>query len=393
MTVWIQNPFDSLPIEGYRMQRYWMMSEAFVQAGHRVVYWTSDFSHAMKTRRNIKTESVSGFEIRLVKTMPYLKNVSWQRVRSHRAYALEWERAALAFVKQSGDFPNVIITSVPPVSTGAVGVRLAQRFSAKLVVDVQDAWPETFYRLVPKCFRWLAWLLLSGVRSTMGHVYRQANLVTGVCDRYEALVKEYGAKEYYRAYLGIAESGIENRGPVIGDRRIRTAYVGNLGKSYDLKTAIEGVALLNQRGMCATLDVAGFGGTVAASDGVRFHGMLEQEKLRQLLEQCDVGVIPMCDDSYVGIPNKLAEYANAGLSIVSSLKGECADLLARYGCGVTYQSGDAVSFADAVTKSLALPASAGRRLVEIELAADVVYKAYCERICALVDTGKKESER
>ena len=46
MTVWIQNPFDNLPQEGFRKQRYWLMAEAFVRAGHDVVYWTSDFSHA-----------------------------------------------------------------------------------------------------------------------------------------------------------------------------------------------------------------------------------------------------------------------------------------------------------------------------------------------------------
>ena len=52
MTVWIQNPFDNLPSEGYRKQRYWMMCEAFVRAGHQVVFWTSDFSHAKKVQRD-----------------------------------------------------------------------------------------------------------------------------------------------------------------------------------------------------------------------------------------------------------------------------------------------------------------------------------------------------
>ena len=37
MTVWIQNPFDNLPCEGYRKQRYWLMAEAFARAGHSVV--------------------------------------------------------------------------------------------------------------------------------------------------------------------------------------------------------------------------------------------------------------------------------------------------------------------------------------------------------------------
>ena len=203
MNVWIEAPFDSLPTEGYRKQRYWLMAEAFVRAGHHVVYWTSDFSHARKERRRAEAKANGGFEIRFVPTRPYEKNVSWARVKSHRAYAADWERAAIDFVKQPCDAPDLIVVSAPPVSTGPVALRLARRFGARLVVDVQDAWPETFYRLLPRGFRWIAWLLLSGLRRTMRRVYRQADLVTGVCDRYAALVKGYGAKGYYRAYLGI----------------------------------------------------------------------------------------------------------------------------------------------------------------------------------------------
>ena len=53
MNVWIVNPFDNLPVEGYRPQRYWLMSEAFARAGHAVTFWTQDWSHAKKKRRAI----------------------------------------------------------------------------------------------------------------------------------------------------------------------------------------------------------------------------------------------------------------------------------------------------------------------------------------------------
>ena len=160
------------------------------------------------------------------------------------------------------------------------------------------------------------------------------------------------------------------------------AYAGNMGKSYDLKTVVEGVALLRQEGVAATLDVAGFGGTVEANEFVRFHGMLKEDELRQLLASCDIGVIPMMADSFVGVPNKLAEYADAGLRIVSSLAGESADLLARYGCGVAYRAGDAASFAAAVREAKGLSPDASRRLVKEEFAAETIYDAYCRRVTA-----------
>ena len=89
MRVWIENPFDTLPVEGFRPQRYWLMAEAFVRAGHDVTLWTSDFSHATKSRRTVRAGDAP-FALRFVPTPPYTSNVSFARIRSHRAYAAEW---------------------------------------------------------------------------------------------------------------------------------------------------------------------------------------------------------------------------------------------------------------------------------------------------------------
>ena len=73
MTVWIQNPFDNLPCEGYRKQRYWLMAEAFARAGHSVVLWTSDFSHGAKAPRQILDSDLAqrcGFTPRLIPPLP-----------------------------------------------------------------------------------------------------------------------------------------------------------------------------------------------------------------------------------------------------------------------------------------------------------------------------------
>ena len=96
MVVWIQNPFDNLPSEGYRKQRYWLMCEAFARAGHQVVFWTSSFSHAKKTKREEgRGKREEGIEVRFIPTLPYPKNVCFARIQSHRAYAKEWLRLAL----------------------------------------------------------------------------------------------------------------------------------------------------------------------------------------------------------------------------------------------------------------------------------------------------------
>ena len=371
MTVWIQNPFDGLPFEGGRKQRYWLMSEAFLRAGHRVVYWTADFSHSAKERRRpVPPDAVpEGMEVRFVPTRPYPFNVCLARQRSHRAYAADWKRMALA---DNGDRPSLVVTSMPTISAAEAALEVARRLGARAVVDVQDAWPETFERLFPRCARFLARAVLAPWRRRARRVYRDADVVTGVCDRYRELT---GRGDYYRAYLGIERTAPSpaGRDP---DGVVRLVYSGNLGRSYDLETIVQAVRADGSM----ELDVAGFGEFSADCPRVRFHGLLPAAALAELYARCDIGVIPMRDDSWVGVPNKMFDYAAAGLRIVSSLGGEAAALVAKYGCGATYSPGDAASFAEAVGKCAGIGRGASVALCDAEFDAVRIYDNYVQRV-------------
>ena len=142
---------------------------------------------------------------------------------------------------------------------------------------------------------------------------------------------------------------------------IRIAYIGNMSLSYDLATAVDAVKGDEE----LSLDLAGSGpdekalrARAAGCDRIRFHGYLDDEALRALLGEADVGLVPMFDDSCVGVPYKLADYAAAGLPVASSLHGETEELLARHGAGVTYVAGDAAALRRAVREAQAMSGGA-----------------------------------
>ena len=383
MVVWIQNPFDNLPSEGYRKQRYWLMCEAFARAGHQVVFWTSDFSHAKKMMRFEKFEGFERFEkfeVRYIPTLPYPKNVCLARIRSHCAYAKEWMR----IVRDLPDFPNfpnipnLIITSTPTLSAAEVALELGRELGAKVVVDVMDAWPETFERLAPNGLRWLTKPFLAGMYRTAQRIYREADLVTGVCERYRNLTER---SDYYLAYHGIERKeegeGRKDKVWTAGDnRKIRLVYAGNLGKTYDLRTVVRAVEANGD----FELDVAGFGEFKCDCSRVRFHGLLPGRDLQALLGECDVGIVPMRPDSWVGVPYKFCDYSQAGLAIVSSLGGESSALLEKYRCGATYNAGDALSLAAAVRKAMTFDRGASRTMCATEFDARKIYDDYVKRV-------------
>lgn len=203
MVVWIESPFDNLPAEGFRKQRYWLMAEAFVAAGHEVVYWTMDFNHGTKAKRQMPGGAAGkGIAVEMIAARPYRKNVSWRRVWSHLGYARDFERRATAAV-ELGELakPALVIAATPTLGAASAAMRIARRYGAKFTLDIQDAWPETFYRLLPRGLKWLGALLFLPMRRTAARLYREADYVTGVSRRYAELS---GRGDFHLAYHGIS---------------------------------------------------------------------------------------------------------------------------------------------------------------------------------------------
>lgn len=346
MKVWIVNPFDNLPDEGYRPQRYWLMSEAFARVGHEVTFWTQDWSHAKKMRRSVRRNPETPFSVKAIHVPGYTRNICLRRIWSHAKFAANWSRAAFR-----ENPPDLIVVSSPPLLIGREVRRFCQRCGAKYVVDVMDAWPETFERVLP---RWM----LGWARRIVRRNYCGAAGVTAVAERYVDLVGRYGAKCPVRLFhhgISIDRSRTRRILPIQAPATpLRIAYVGNMSLSYDLATAVEAV----KRDASVSLDLAGSGPDepslrkrAAGCDRIRFHGYLDEANLRALLSSADVGLVPMFDESCVGVPYKLADYAAAGLPVINSLTGETARLLAETGTGVSYAAGDVASLLTAV-KSL-----------------------------------------
>lgn len=152
---------------------------------------------------------------------------------------------------------------------------------------------------------------------------------------------------------------------------MKVVYIGNTGISYDLKTVEAAVSKLEG----TTFEIAGPG-----------YKYLNKEELEKFLAEADVGVIPMAPESCVGVPYKFADYAKAGLAIVSSLGGESAELMKKYGAGEEYKPNDAESLVAALKRlepRLAEAKRGARKLAEEVLDAKKIYARYVE-FCAII---------
>ncbi len=407
MNIWLCNPFDNLEEEGARPQRYALLSAELARRGHEVVWWTSSFSHARKAPRAATSgaplahsyRNANGVLMRLIDAPPYARNVSLRRILNHRAFARKWRLEALNAVEiKELPRPDLIVTSLPPLATHETARALRDTFACRLAVDVQDAWPEAFEGLLPfpsPLRRLLARIFFGSARAVARRAYLTADCLTAVGGEYLETAREYGADAPMAVFrLGIAD--IAKDAAPVADGPLRLVYGGNMGASYDLATLIRAVRVIDAEAPSSVrLDLAGTGPAEAAlrrsAEGcgaIAFHGFLRRSEYETVLRQGEIGIVPMFARSCVAVPNKLADYAAAGLAILSCLPGETEALVTANKAGRTYRAGDAANLAE-VLRALSADRAALRTMRENALAlarrefrASSIYPDLCDFILA-----------
>ena len=396
MTVYIQTPFDNLPQEGCRAMRYWNMAEAFASRGHDVVLFVSSFNHGTKELRrfddSLKIEIDSpkfkvyrhspAIKIVVLNTLKYKRNISFRRILSHLVYARSFYATAEKLIAQKTILqPSLVISAVPTLSAALQCRRLALKTNAKILSDIQDAWPEAFYRILPKKIRFLSSLLFLPMRLVAKALYNSSDLVSGVSSSYKHLT---GRDDFILARLGISVPPFSQERRASSQRISRLVYAGSLGLGYSLETVIDAL----KKDLSLTLDIAGEGEKkdsliryaekCGVQDRVRFHGWLGQEAYFSLLSSCDAGVIPMSDESMVALPNKLFDYLNSSIPVIASLHGECERILLEENLGAVYDEKSPESFMKAVERLRKNPPE--RISLPPTLRADFIYPEFAREV-------------
>jgi len=358
MPIWIFNPFDDIPGEGPPL-RYHSLAEALAARGHAVVWWSSDWSHRRKARRVSPLRGEKGaFDVRLIRTLPYARNISLRRVLSQR----QWGNTLVQEAKEAvrlGELsrPDCIVASTPPLEGPMAALRLRESFGCRVVTDVMDAWPDTLLQAFPAGSRWLGRRLLQPYGRMLGRACTASDACAAQSVSFARYARKYGSKEEpFVCYLGAEGLPGDDRIGEDGESKVlRFLYLGSMGRSYDLETLIGATRHLLADGVPCELHLAGEGEKLSRlkeragrflGRGIEFHGFLSGEALAGLKSRCDVGIVPMFPASGVAVPYKAAEYLAAGLCVVNSLPGELRDMLEARHCGSFYEAGNQTSLAE-----------------------------------------------
>ncbi|HFC6417350.1 TPA: glycosyltransferase [Neisseria meningitidis] len=349
MNITIVAPYCSLPSEPY-FNRFWYLAERLSQS-HDVLLITSRFRHYDKSfRRHEDAAATSNgrLRVKLLDEPGYRKNVSLARVASHRVFVrnlARWLHSPQAAEQ------DIVYSAYPLMATNLLLGKHKARLGYKLIVDVQDVWPESFSSVVPFLKKVPHKLLPFASRAN--RAYRCADALVAVSQTYLDRAKEANPNVPGEAvYIGTDFAAIAPPPPRFRSKTTRLFYLGTLSYSYDVETVCKGVRKLLDDGENVELHIMGGGPDLEKlkqyeNRAIKFYGYLPYSEMMSIAKGCDIAINAIQSYSMASITNKLSDYMALQKPILNSqVNDEVAEVLTLLP-HADYRSGDVDGFVQA----------------------------------------------
>lgn len=344
MNILIVAPFVTFPDEP-GANRFVALAK-MLSDKHQVTLVTSRFCHILKSQRN-KINNLENINVVLLEEYGYQKNVGVQRVLSHHKFCENFKQFLL---NQSTKF-DVVYSAYPLIKTNNILGKYKYQLDYKLIIDVQDIWPESIFGPIPWLSNSIGKLALTPLIQYANHAYAQADGLVAVSDTYMKRADVNQLAEDKKAVVFIGADRLFFNHQKLKHDKLVAVYIGTMAGSYDLETVVKAAA------QCQSTVKVVFIGTgpdeqklkelnTKLGKPVEFMGTFPYEQAMQYVSQCDVAINPIRPSSVATITNKLSDYYCCGLPIVSCQENEEVQCLLAKGGGFNYRAGDADDLAD-----------------------------------------------
>lgn len=355
MKIAIVAPYCSLPGEP-NFNRFWYLAVLLSQS-HDVLLLTSNFKHMNKSfrRPEMAEEASQGrLKVKLLQESGYTKNVSVARVQSHHVLVKDFEQ----WLEQCrpGDW-DVVYSAYPLIATNLLLGKHKARLGYKLIIDVQDVWPEAFSAVIPALKKIPHNLLPFASRANAAYAY--ADGLVAVSQSYLDRAKEANPNAPGEVvYIGADYDKLGSAQPKqFESGTTRFFYLGTLSYSYDMETVCQGIQRLAEAGENVELHIMGGGPDLDKlkqyeSDSVKFYGYIPYAEMMSVAKGCDIAVNAIHSHSCASITNKLSDYMALEKPILNSQVSSEVDEILTLLPHADYRSGDVNSFISAARSIL-----------------------------------------
>ena len=310
--------------------------------------------------RLIQHDEIEGIKVTRVPLYPSHDRSVLRRIANYLSFAISAFIYGAFFARKV----DVIYAYHPPLSVGAVAVVLKFLRGWRVVLDVQDLWPDTL--------RATGMLnnerVLSMIGSAAGLIYRWTDVVVVLSKGFQDRLISRGVPraKVEVIYNWADEQKLRNCEDVISFANSAKAsfnilFAGNIGSAQSLDAVVDAAELLRERKshvrfifLGTGLEVDSLRNEVKAKglDNVEFLQPVPMEQVGVYLKSADALLVHLRRDELfeITIPSKTQAYMAVGKPILMAVQGEASDLVRRAGCGLVAAPQDPVSLANAADR-------------------------------------------
>jgi colanic acid biosynthesis glycosyl transferase WcaI len=310
--------------------------------------------------RLIQHEEIEGIKVTRVPLYPSHDRSVLRRIANYLSFAITAFIYGVFFVRRI----DVIYAYHPPLSIGAVAVVLKFLRGWRVVLDVQDLWPDTL--------KATGMLNNEKVLSLIGRagsfIYRWCDMVVVLSKGFQEKLVSQGVP---RAKVEVIhnwadEEKLRNCQDVITfvnstKTSFNILFAGNIGSAQSLDVVVDAAVLLKERKSGVRFILLGAGLEVGSLqnevkirglDNIEFLPSVPMEEVGAYLRAADALLVHLRRDELfkITIPSKTQAYMAVGKPILMAVQGEASDLVRRAACGLVAEPQDSVSLANAADK-------------------------------------------
>lgn len=301
-----------------------LLVDVLIKNKHQVRVVTSDFMHIEKKKRKEEKENYY-----YIKTIPYQKNISFQRLWSHYNFSIEAYKLIKAW-----DF-DLLYLVVPPNSQAGIAKKYSNS-NVKIIMDIIDMWPESMPFRFTDIFPFNLW---ADIRNRS---LKYADFVITECDLYQEKLKKYLDKCKTKTIYWAHKDNEILFNPKLNNEKINLCYLGSINNIIDIPLIGKLIEIIKEQ-KPVVLKIIGDGekrdllikSAKEAGAEVIFYGKIFDTQIKQdIFDTCHFGLNIMKATVCVGLSMKSIDYFEAGLPIINNLSGDTENLVRTYEIGI-----------------------------------------------------------
>lgn len=332
------------PEVGAPQRRWGALVPRFIAAGHRVTVLTPPPHYPSGRAQDLAPEHQPG----AVTTGEHGERILRMRFREHGpglvsrtldqcVVATDSFNQGLRRLRRN-DRPDVVIATVPGIPSIGAGVALRHALRVPLVVEMRDAWPDLIEPSGMMGHHGLRGLATATIHRLMTRMQRDAALVVTTTEAFGDVLRQRGIRRVEVVRNGAYLEELPHLGARPDDGApLRVLYLGTVGLSQGLATAVRASALLRERGVEVELRIVGPGAdqprlqnlTAVLDAPVDLRGPVPREQVVDHYRWADTLLVSLRDwpPFHWTVPSKLYEALATGRHVTAVLAGEAAEIV------------------------------------------------------------------